>query len=108
MGMEDFGNNLTVKGRRVFFVRKALSLKSITSGGILTVADDFLKNDGQKFLSLMEELASRRIRPIDDEDDKNGEIQSDEEDWDDVYEEDDEEEYDDEEVCFFLLFLHVE
>lgn len=30
------------------------------SGGILTVADDLLKNDGQKFLEMMEQLAERR------------------------------------------------
>ena len=31
-------------------------------GGILTVADDLLKNDGQKFLEMMEQLADRRIQ----------------------------------------------
>ena len=72
------------------------------------MADDFLKNDGQKFLSLMEELASRRIRPIDDEEDKNAEIHSDEEDWDDVYDEDEEEEYDEEEVVLFFSYFCVE
>ena len=62
------------------------------------MADDILKNDGQRFLSLMEELASRRIRPIEDEDDKYAEVPSEEdEDWDDVYDEDeDDEDYDDE------------
>jgi hypothetical protein len=29
-------------------------------GGILTVADDFLKNDGGKFLEMMEQLAVAR------------------------------------------------
>ncbi|UZJ53029.1 hypothetical protein CBS101457_002349 [Exobasidium rhododendri] len=38
----NFGSSLTVKG------------------GILTVADDLLKNDGQKFLEMMEQLAERR------------------------------------------------
>lgn len=32
------------------------------SGGILTVADDLLKNDGQKFLEMMEQLADKRIQ----------------------------------------------
>ncbi|KAI9625949.1 hypothetical protein KEM48_010649 [Puccinia striiformis f. sp. tritici PST-130] len=39
-----FGNSLTVKG------------------GILTVADDLLRNDGQKFLEMMESLADKRIQ----------------------------------------------
>ncbi len=30
-------------------------------GNILTVADDLLKNDGQKFLEMMEQLAERRM-----------------------------------------------
>jgi hypothetical protein len=38
-----FGNNLTVQG------------------GILTVADDLLKNDGKKFIEMMEQLAERRM-----------------------------------------------
>ena len=80
LGMEEFGNSLTVRG------------------GILTVADDFLKNDGQKFLSLMEELASRRIRPIDDEDDKVAEPNSEEDEWDDVYDDEDDDDYEDDEV----------
>ncbi|KAL0081090.1 salt tolerance down-regulator-domain-containing protein [Phycomyces blakesleeanus] len=39
-----FGNSLTVRG------------------GILTVADDLLKNDGKKFLDMMERLAERRMQ----------------------------------------------
>jgi hypothetical protein len=31
-------------------------------GGILTVADDLLKNDGKRFIEMMENLASRRMR----------------------------------------------
>jgi hypothetical protein len=38
-----FGNSLTVQG------------------GILTVADDLLKNDGKKFIEMMEQLAERRM-----------------------------------------------
>jgi hypothetical protein len=30
------------------------------SQGVLTVADDLLKNDGQRFLEMMEQLAERR------------------------------------------------
>lgn len=32
------------------------------TGGILTVADDLLKNDGKKFIEMMEQLAERRMR----------------------------------------------
>ncbi|KAK6586100.1 hypothetical protein PZA11_001157 [Diplocarpon coronariae] len=39
----NFGNSLTVQG------------------GILTVADDLLKNDGKKFIEMMEQLAERRM-----------------------------------------------
>ncbi|CAG8658561.1 7528_t:CDS:10 [Rhizophagus irregularis] len=45
----NFGNSLTVKG------------------GILTVADDLLKNDGKKFLEMMERLAERRMQREEDE-----------------------------------------
>ncbi|EPX70764.1 uncharacterized protein SOCG_04193 [Schizosaccharomyces octosporus yFS286] len=40
----NFGSSLTVKG------------------GILTVADDLLKNDGKKFIEMMEQLAERRMQ----------------------------------------------
>ncbi|KAI9097365.1 salt tolerance down-regulator-domain-containing protein [Phlyctochytrium arcticum] len=72
----EFGSSLTVKG------------------GILTVADDFLKNDGRKFLDLMEQLAERKIRQLDDELDRNGDNNGewDEGDYDDEDYDDDEEE----------------
>ncbi|KAJ1344024.1 hypothetical protein BSLG_001164 [Batrachochytrium salamandrivorans] len=50
-GILEFGTSLTVKG------------------GILTVADDFLKNDGQKFLNLMEQLSQRRLQSTNDDED---------------------------------------
>lgn len=37
-----------------------MTIGHFLSGGILTVADDLLKNDGQKFLEMMEQLAERR------------------------------------------------
>ncbi|KAI9673145.1 MAG: Stress response protein nst1 [Caeruleum heppii] len=40
----NFGNSLTVQG------------------GILTVAEDLLKNDGKKFIEMMEQLAERRMQ----------------------------------------------
>jgi hypothetical protein len=33
----------------------------MVKGGILTVADDLLKNDGKKFIEMMEQLAERRM-----------------------------------------------
>lgn len=65
------------------------SFRSSTGpGNILTVADDLLKNDGQKFLEMMEQLAERRmqreesaIRELgsddDDDDDEDGEDEDD-------------------------------
>ncbi|KZT54724.1 hypothetical protein CALCODRAFT_472945 [Calocera cornea HHB12733] len=73
-----FGNSLTVKD----------------PGGILTVADDLLKNDGQKFLEMMEQLAKRRMMREKEAAAGVGEDESDEEDED---EEDEEDEEDDEE-----------
>ncbi|CAG8476974.1 10109_t:CDS:10 [Funneliformis mosseae] len=65
----NFGNSLTVKG------------------GILTVADDLLKNDGKKFLEMMERLAERRMQ----REDEAAMEQRDYEEYDD----DDDEEYED-------------
>ena len=72
--------------------------EELKASGILNVADDFLKNGGQKFLCLMEELASQKLRFIEDDGDKEGIEESDEEEWDDVYEdeEDDGDIYDEE------------
>ncbi|KNF03880.1 hypothetical protein PSTG_02968 [Puccinia striiformis f. sp. tritici PST-78] len=68
-----FGNSLTVKG------------------GILTVADDLLRNDGQKFLEMMESLADKRIqRERDAAENLLAGLEDDENDGDD-YDEDDEE-----------------
>ncbi|ETS62645.1 hypothetical protein PaG_03289 [Moesziomyces aphidis] len=79
----------------VFGLGSSLTVK----GGILTVADDMLKNDGRKFLEMMEQLAERRMHreeltnaelaPSDDEDDVDGPDDVDDEDIDD--DEDDEE-----------------
>ena len=37
-------------------------LANVMLGGILTVADDLLKNDGKKFIDMMEQLAERRMQ----------------------------------------------
>ena len=74
----NFGNSLTVKG------------------GILTVADDLLKNDGKKFIEMMEQLAERRMQreeeaaiaagEYDDEDDDFDDDEDDDYDYDEDYE----------------------
>ncbi|KAL6152107.1 Stress response protein nst1 [Exserohilum turcicum] len=86
-------------------------------GGILTVADDLLKNDGKKFIEMMEQLAERRMQreeeaqfsahpnmqhrsytghshnaPPPDEDDYDDEAEDDEEYDDDEYDEDEDDE----------------
>ncbi|EJU00638.1 hypothetical protein DACRYDRAFT_53858, partial [Dacryopinax primogenitus] len=68
-------------------------------GGILTVADDLLKNDGQKFLEMMEQLAKRRMMREKEAAAAVGEDESDEEeeDEDEEDEEDEDEEEEDEE-----------
>lgn len=70
----------------------------------MTVADDLLKNDGQKFLEMMESLADKRIQRereaaegiLDDEDEDDDDEDEEDED-DDGQEYDDDEEEDDEE-----------
>ncbi|GES79064.1 stress response protein nst1 [Rhizophagus clarus] len=71
----NFGNSLTVKG------------------GILTVADDLLKNDGKKFLEMMERLAERRMQREEEESamDRGEYYDEDEDEDEDEYEEDGEE-----------------
>ncbi|KAI8340426.1 salt tolerance down-regulator-domain-containing protein [Blakeslea trispora] len=72
-------------------------------GSVITVADDLLKNDGKKFLDMMEELAERKNRQekevednflFSDEDEQNDheEEESDEEEEEESDEESDEEE----------------
>lgn len=63
-----FGNSLTVKG------------------GILTVADDLLRNDGKKFIEMMEQLAERRMQR---EEEAAMEAREYDEDEDEEYEDDD-------------------
>ncbi|KAH7911254.1 hypothetical protein BJ138DRAFT_1151105 [Hygrophoropsis aurantiaca] len=86
-GLFNLGNSLTVTG----------------PGNILTVADDLLKNDGQKFLEMMEQLAERRMQreeeaaadvedESEDEDDEEGDEDDEEDDEDEEDEEDDDEE----------------
>ncbi|THH33340.1 hypothetical protein EUX98_g820 [Antrodiella citrinella] len=77
-GLMNFGNSLTVTG----------------AGNILTVADDLLKNDGQKFLEMMEQLAERRMQR---EEEAAASVEEDSEDEEEDLDEEDEEEDEDEE-----------
>lgn len=58
----NFGSHLTVKGILTPWVEKmeAMGLKG-KADNLLTVADDLLKNDGRKFIEMMEQLAERRM-----------------------------------------------
>ncbi|KAI5121483.1 hypothetical protein M0805_003938 [Coniferiporia weirii] len=85
----NFGNSLTVAG----------------PGNILTVADDLLKNDGQKFLEMMEQLAERRMQreeeaaaDVEDESEEEEEEEDGDEEDDGEDDEDDEDDEDEEEA----------
>ena len=68
-------------------------------GNILTVADDLLKNDGKKFLEMMEQLAERRMqRELDAEGDMEDSDDEDDEEGDEDEDLDDDDDDDDEEV----------
>ena len=55
-----FGNSLQVKGTQLLDVLLG-KYGNMDLGGILTVADDLLKNDGKRFIEMMEQLAERRM-----------------------------------------------
>ncbi|QSL65143.1 hypothetical protein MERGE_002448 [Pneumocystis wakefieldiae] len=59
-------------------------------GGIFTVADDLLKNDGKKFIEMMEQLAERRIQREEEAvmEIETTEFDSDDEDYDDESDDD--------------------
>ncbi|KAJ5888045.1 hypothetical protein N7495_008086 [Penicillium taxi] len=64
-----FGNSLTVKGellRSLTYPGGIWSDPAFDLDGILTVADDLLKNDGRHFIDMMEQLAERRMQREDD------------------------------------------
>lgn len=91
----------------------------IQLGGILTVADDLLKNDGKKFIEMMEQLAERRMRREEDaqyasaglghpstQSHNHGPPPEDDgydDEEDEEYDSQDEEEYDDEELVAFIF-----
>ncbi|KAF2723053.1 hypothetical protein K431DRAFT_301992 [Polychaeton citri CBS 116435] len=64
----NFGANLTVKGILTPWHMHLLRLaedrlkNGVPADNLLTVADDLLKNDGRKFIEMMEQLAERRMR----------------------------------------------
>jgi hypothetical protein len=85
-----FGNSLTVKGKNILLLYIYTSIHPYSIGGILTVADDLLKNDGKKFLDMMEKLAERRMQKEDISPADSNYFQ-DEEDDDDGFEDDEDE-----------------
>jgi hypothetical protein len=58
-----FGNSLQVKGMKLPASNIVIGIinSAFRPGGILTVADDLLKNDGKRFIEMMEQLAERRM-----------------------------------------------
>jgi hypothetical protein len=84
----------------------ASSRATVCIGNILTVADDLLKNDGQKFLEMMEQLAERRMQreqqaaqDLEEDSDADDDDEGDEDDEDEDDDDDDDDEEDEEEVC---------
>ena len=57
----NFGQNLTVKGILTPWLEKLQHELKGSADNLLTVADDLLKNDGRKFIEMMEQLAERRM-----------------------------------------------
>ena len=100
----NLGSSLTTGACHHFsLTRSPLPFLLLGPNNILTVADDLLKNDGQKFLEMMEQLAERRMQreeeaAADVEDDSEEEEDEDE---DEDEEEDEDEDEDDEEVSVF-------
>ncbi|OAA72886.1 stress response protein nst1 [Akanthomyces lecanii RCEF 1005] len=113
-----FGNSLQVKGTQLLDTLLR-TYGNLELGGILTVADDLLKNDGKRFIEMMEQLAERRMAREEDAREHftrgfghpNGtypaphnhpppeeEEYEDEEEEEDDYEDSQDEEYEDEEV----------
>ncbi|KAK0922095.1 Stress response protein nst1 [Friedmanniomyces endolithicus] len=58
----NFGQNLTVKGILTPWLDKLQQGLKGKADNLLTVADDLLKNDGRKFIEMMEQLAERRMQ----------------------------------------------
>nr|POF04214.1 stress response protein nst1 [Quercus suber] len=58
----NFGQNLTVKGILTPWLEKLQDGLKGKADNLLTVADDLLKNDGRKFIEMMEQLAERRMQ----------------------------------------------
>lgn len=58
----NFGQNLTVKGIPTPWLEILQHELKGNPDNLLTVADDLLKNDGRKFIEMMEQLAERRMQ----------------------------------------------
>lgn len=128
-----FGNSLTVKGRAMFhlepFLAALADLSSFFADGILTVADDLLKNDGKHFIDMMEQLAERRMQreedtqygmaaahqslhghnhgPLDDDEDYDDEEEEEEDEEEEEYDSQEEDDYEEDEMVSFDDFRGV-
>jgi len=81
------------------YAEKEGTLSLGVKGGMLSVADDLMKNEGKKFLEMMEKLAERRMRRQLEEEEEEEEEHDYRESSDleeDDYDEDDEKDYDEE------------
>ena len=58
----NFGSHLTVKGIHTGWTESWRAELMVNLDNLLTVADDLLKNDGRKFIEMMEQLAERRMQ----------------------------------------------
>src|SRR5208282_5276033 len=82
----NFGANLMAKGA----ARTTNEL--LTVGGVLTIADDLLQNQGKQFIEMMEKIADMRFRK---EEEAKREVHDAGGPYDDDYDEDQDEFYDD-------------
>jgi hypothetical protein len=77
----------------------------LTLGGVLTIADDLLQNQGKQFIDMMEKIADMRFRKEEEAkkevQEAGGPYEDDyDDDGDDYYEEDDPEDSEEDEVRF--------
>jgi hypothetical protein len=119
-----FGNSLTVKGINSLknpTIMEDVMAADTSPDGILTVADDLLKNDGKHFIDMMEQLAERRMQREEDSQygmaaghqslhagHNHGPLDEDEYDdeEDDDYDSQDEEDYEEDEMVCLSDSLH--
>jgi hypothetical protein len=90
-------------------------LSNICADGILTVSDDLLKNDGRRFINMMEQLAERRLQREEDRQYgmtaahqafAEGEYEDDEED-NGAYESEEDEDFEDDDMVCLPGIIHI-